>query len=61
MHASKLPEPWIIAEVERQRRIRQSERDERPALELPLPPPPPPRDDRAEPGTGRGVIVIDLW
>jgi hypothetical protein len=57
MFAPNLPEPWVIAEVERQRRI-ESDRDDRPSLELPLPPPP--RRDAPETSTGRTVIVIDL-
>ena len=58
MHAPNLPEPWVIAEVERQRRTRESHCDDRPSLEL-LPPPPP--RDAPEEGTGRTVIVIELW
>ncbi len=57
MYAPDLPEPWVIAEVERQRRS-ESHPDGRPFLELPLPPPP--RRDAPETGTGRTVIVIDL-
>jgi hypothetical protein len=57
MYAPNLPEPWVIAEVERQRRS-ESHRDGRPSLELPLPPPP--RRDAPETGTGRTVVVIDL-
>ena len=58
MYAPNLPEPWVIAEVERQRRS-EWDRDERPSLELPLPPPP--RREAPETGTGRTVVVIDLW
>ena len=36
MYAPNLPEPWVIAEVERHRRS-ESHRDDRPSLELPLP------------------------
>lgn len=60
MYAPNLPEPWMIAELENLRRIRESD-GERPRLELPLPPPPPPpapreSDERAP----RTVIVIEL-
>ncbi len=58
MYAPNPPEPWVIAEVERQRR-NESNRDERPSLELPLPPPP--RRDAPETGTCDTVVVIDLW
>lgn len=58
MHAPDLPEPWIIAELERQRRIREWQRDDRPCLELPLPPPPRRGEHEQEPV--RTVIVIDL-
>jgi hypothetical protein len=63
MHAANLPEAWIIAEIERMRRI-ESDTGERATipLPLPLPPPPPPRQRRDvddEPRT-RSVIVIDL-
>jgi hypothetical protein len=58
MYAPNLPEPWVIAELERRRRI-ESDRDDRPSLELPLPPPP--RRDAPETGTGGTVVVIDLW
>jgi hypothetical protein len=57
MYAPNPPEPWVIAEVERQRRS-ESHRDSRPSLELPLPPPP--RRDAPETGAGHTVIVIDL-
>jgi hypothetical protein len=61
MYASSLPEPWIIAERERQRRIRDLERDDRPFLELPLPPPPRPDEpDEPDADTRRTVIVIEL-
>jgi hypothetical protein len=58
MKASNLPEPWIIVELERQRRIQESQRDDRPSLELPLPPLP--YWDPPKRGTGRTVIVVDL-
>jgi hypothetical protein len=58
MYAAKLPEPWMIAEIERMRR--DNERDDRPALELPLPPPTrrPEMDDSDR--RGGTVIVIEL-
>jgi hypothetical protein len=60
MYAPNLPEPWMIAELEKVRRNRES-RDERPALELPLPPPPPNRpSDSSDRGSARTVIVIEL-
>lgn len=59
MYATKnVPEPWQIAELERLRRIRDSEWGER--AELPLPPPVPARE-REEERPGSTVIVIDLW
>jgi len=58
MHASKnLPEPWVIAEMERVRRIRESHEAERPSVPLVPPMEPPPR---REPSRGSSVIVIDL-
>jgi hypothetical protein len=60
MYASSLPEPWVIAEKERQRRIRDLGRDDRPFLELPLPLPPPPRPTEPGADTRRTVIVIEL-
>ena len=57
MYAPHLPEPWMIAEIEKMRR--ESERDDRPALELPLPPPM--RRPEAEESEPRStVIVIEL-
>jgi hypothetical protein len=60
MYPPNLPEPWMIAELEKMRRERELS-DERPALELPLPMPPMSRpgqlDDR---GSARTVIVIEL-
>ncbi len=48
--------PWIIAELERIRRERQSERDERPALEIEHRAPP-----RQAPREGsRCPIVVEL-
>jgi hypothetical protein len=50
---------YVIEEIKR--RERGLERDERPALDLPLPPPPPPsRDDRGDDREDdRGVVIID--
>jgi hypothetical protein len=59
MYAPNLPEPWMIAELEKVRRNRES-RDERPALELPLPPPPNRPSDSSDRGSARTVIVIEL-
>jgi hypothetical protein len=62
MYAPNLPHAWEIAELERLRRIRESQLEERPSLPLPLPPLPrtPPARDTHEPSTERRVIVIDL-
>jgi hypothetical protein len=61
MYAPNLPDPWMIDELEKVRRNRES-RDERPALELPLPLPPPPNrpSDSSDRGSARTVIVIEL-
>lgn len=64
MYAPNLPEPWMIAELEKVRRNQES-RDERPSLELPLPMPPPAPSpnrpsDSSDRGSGRTVIVIEL-
>lgn len=60
MYAPNLPEPWMIAELEKVRRNQES-RDERPSLELPLPMPPPSRPSESnDRGSPRTVIVIEL-
>ena len=59
MYASSLPEPWVIAELERQPRIRERQHDERPCLEIPLPHWP--GRDSPEKDTARFIVVIDLW
>jgi hypothetical protein len=50
---------YVIEEIKRRERHR--ERDERPALDLPLPPPTAPgRDDRDDDHKDdRGVVIID--
>ncbi len=50
---------YVIEEITR--RERQRERDDRPALDLPLPPPSDPaRDDRdGDRKDDRGVVIID--
>ncbi|MFL5247164.1 MAG: hypothetical protein ACJ79E_05170 [Anaeromyxobacteraceae bacterium] len=52
--------PWMIEELERRRR--ELEYDERPALQIELPVEPPQRrESESEPrGPSRGVIVIEL-
>ncbi len=61
MFARNLPEPWMIAELERMRRNGEVEGER---AQIPLYPPPPPRPERsrddAEPGRGSCVIVIEL-
>lgn len=59
MFVPMLPEPWMIAELDRRRRERESHHEERPSLPLP-PPPPPPRNAPSTPRAGRTVVVIDL-
>jgi hypothetical protein len=63
MYAAKLPEAWEIAEMDRMRRIRDTDVGQGVPLPLPLPPPPPRQrrdvDVDDEPGA-RSVIVIDL-
>lgn len=63
MYANQnVPEAWQIAELERLRRIRESEWGERASIPLPLPPPPPaaPRESN-EKRPASTVVVIDLW
>jgi hypothetical protein len=57
MYATHLPDPWVIAELERLRRERHE--DERPRLELPLPNHP--ARDVPEQSDAPSVIVIELW
>jgi hypothetical protein len=59
MYTASLPESWEIEEVERMRRIRQSEVGERATIPL-VPMADPTRGER-EPGVERRVVVIDLW
>jgi len=59
MYAAHLPEACEIEEVERMRRIRQSEVGERATIPL-VPMADPTRGER-EPGVERRVVVIDLW
>jgi len=58
MHAANLPEAWEIEEVERMRRIRQSEVAER--ATIPLPMADPTRGERV-PSVEKRVVVIELW
>lgn len=61
--ASRIPEPWIISEVERARRERE---EQRPRVEAELPLPPPgwepevPTWHRREESVRRGVVTIQL-
>ncbi len=59
MYAPNLPEPWMIAELEKLRRVRESEAGEGARLPLHPPPPPPARRDD-EPPAGSRVIIIEL-
>ena len=61
MYAPNLPEPWMIAELERLRRVREAEAGESARIPLyPPAPPPPARRDDGEPDTGRRVVIIQL-
>jgi hypothetical protein len=50
---------YVIEEIKR--RERERERDDRPVVELPVPQPPrrPDRAPEPEPGSDRGVVIID--
>ncbi|OFX25553.1 MAG: hypothetical protein A2V77_24970 [Anaeromyxobacter sp. RBG_16_69_14] len=59
MNAPSLPEAWEIEEMNRMRRIPESEVGER--ATIPLVPPTDPTPDARSPGAGPRVIVIELW
>jgi len=49
---------FVIEEIKR--RERESVREDRPTVELPLPPPPPASSDQGDrPEPNRGVVIID--
>jgi hypothetical protein len=59
MNAPSLPEAWEIEEMNRMRRIPESEVGER--ATIPLVPLTDPTPDARVPSAGARVIVIDLW
>lgn len=59
MYALNPPEAWEIEEVERRRRIRESEAGER--ATLPLEPWREPVADERTPAPERRVVVIEIW
>jgi hypothetical protein len=58
MYAPNLPEAWEIEELEKMRRIRQSEVGERATIPL-VPTVDPTRGER-EPSAGRRVVIVEL-
>jgi hypothetical protein len=59
MNAPSLPEAWEIEEMNRMRRIPESEVGER--ATIPLIPRNEPTPDARVPGAGERLIVIELW
>ncbi len=59
MYAPSLPEAWEIEEMDRMRRVRESEVGER--ATIPLVPTTDPTRDAHVPCVGERVIVIELW
>ena len=55
---TRIPPPWMIDELERQRRVNEESR--RPWLEMP-PPPPPSRPRPCDEQVPSRVVIIDLW